>query len=90
MLAVASAERLKDPVFAGVPTFKEQGVNLEFTLWYGVGAPKQLPPEVKQRLVEGFKKIADDPEFKKNVENMALTLDYLDSQQSNRQMDRAK
>ena len=82
VLAVAGAERLNDPVFAGVPTFKEQGVKLESALWYGVGAPKQLPPVVKQRLVAGFKAIADDPEFRKNAANIGFTLDYLDAKQS--------
>ena len=53
-----------------------------FQIWNGVGAPKQLPPEVRQRLVDGFKKIAQDPEFQKSVENLGLTVDYLDSKQS--------
>ena len=53
-----------------------------FQLWFGIGAPKQLPPDVKQRLVAGFKEIANDPEFQKNAEKLGLTVDYLDSQHS--------
>ena len=82
ILAVAGEQRLKDPALASAPTFKEQGFNLVFQLWYGVGAPKQLPPEIKQKLVATFKDIINDPNFRKNVENLGLTVDYLDAQQS--------
>ena len=82
ILAVSSEQRLTDPALASAPTFKEQGLNLVFQIWYGVGAPKQLPPDVKQRLADGFKAIAQDPEFRQNVENLGLTVDYLDSKQS--------
>ena len=79
---MASEQRLTDPVLASVPTFKEQGLNLVFLTWYGIGAPKQLPPDVKQRLVDGFREIAQDPEFRKNIENLGFTVDYLDSRQT--------
>ena len=82
ILAVSSEQRLTDPTLATVSTFREQGVNLVFQIWFGVGAPKQLPPEVKQRLEASFKNIINDPEFKKNVDNLGLTVDYLDSKQS--------
>ena len=82
VLAVASEQRLSDPAFASAPTFKEQDLNLVFQLWFGIGAPKQLPPDVKSRLEAGFKEIAQEPEFRRSVENLGLMVDYLDSQQS--------
>lgn len=81
-LAVASEQRLSDPVLAQIPTFKEQGLNIVFNNWYGVAAPKGLPPEVKTQLSEGFKRIISDPEFKNNIEQLGLQIKYLDSKES--------
>jgi tripartite-type tricarboxylate transporter receptor subunit TctC len=82
VLAVAGDKRLTQPEFAQVPTFKEQGLNVGFSLWIGVGAPKGLPEDVKNKLTEGFKGIAQDPAFKKNLEDMGLAVEYLGSQES--------
>jgi tripartite-type tricarboxylate transporter receptor subunit TctC len=82
VLAVAGDKRLTQAEFAQVPTFKEQGLNVAFSLWIGVGAPKGLPEDVKNKLTEGFKGIAQDPAFKKNLEDMGLTVEYLGSQES--------
>jgi len=46
-LAVSASQRLSDPVFAEVPTFKEQGLDIVFNNWFGVTAPKEMPLEVK-------------------------------------------
>ncbi len=82
VLAVATDLRLTDPVFSDVPTFKEQGIDIQFSNWYGVAAPKELPAEIKAKLAEGLKEIITDPEFKENVENIGLQYKYLDPRES--------
>lgn len=85
VLAVSGEERLQDPVFAQAPTFKEQGIDVVFNTWFGVAAPKELPPTVKTKLTEGLKSMITDPEFKKNIENMGLQLNYLDPKETEKQ-----
>ena len=77
-LAVTGGQRMTDPVFAGVPTFKEQGFDIIFDNWHDVAAPKDLPAEVRSKLAEGFKAMINDPEVKKNIENTGQQVSYLD------------
>jgi len=81
-LAVTGEQRLTDPDLAQIPTFKEQGLDIVFTNWLGVAAPKGLPPEVKTKLAEGLKAIISDPEFRANMENSGLQFEYLDPTES--------
>lgn len=81
-LAITSEQRSIDSDLSQIPTFKEQGFDIVFTNWYGVAAPKNLPPEVKNKLNEGFKAIVADPEFKANIENLGLQVEYLNSDES--------
>ncbi len=75
-LAVSDNQRLNDPVFAQVPTFKEQGYDIVFNSWFGIASPKELPPQIKNKLAEGLKSIIATPEFQKSVEAMGYQLDF--------------
>lgn len=77
ILAISSEQRLNDPVFQNVSTFKEQGLNVILYFRYGVGAPKGLPPEIKKQLADEFEKVVSDPEFKRNMEELGMTVEYL-------------
>jgi len=81
-LATTGDQRLTDPDLAQIPTFKEQGVDIISTTWIGVAGPKDLSPEIKAKLEEGFKSIVADPEFKTNIENLGLQVEYLNSEDS--------
>ncbi len=81
-LAIAGEHRLTDPVFANVPTFKEQGLNVTYSSWFGIAAPKEMPIEVKNKLASGFKSMINDPEFKQNIENLGLEVNYLGPKES--------
>lgn len=81
-IAVSSEQRLSDPVFANVPTFKELGFDVSVSNWIGVAAPKELPKEIKAQLVAGLQAMITDPEFKKSVESMGLQYDYLGPRES--------
>ncbi|MBU2701853.1 tripartite-type tricarboxylate transporter receptor subunit TctC [Sporomusaceae bacterium BoRhaA] len=76
-LAVTGEQRLTDPLFAQIPTFKEHGLNIQLDHWYGIAAPKELPADVKANLAAGFKTLFADPEFKTSMKNMGMRIKYL-------------
>lgn len=82
ILAVATEARLPDSEFAQVPTFREQGCDIVFSLWYGIGAPKGLSKEIKSKLVTDLQKIIQDPEFQIYMAKMGMTVSYLGPQES--------
>jgi tripartite-type tricarboxylate transporter receptor subunit TctC len=71
-LALNSNERHSS--FPDVPTVAEAGYPLDVLLldWRGLAAPKGTPPEVLATLRAGFKKMADDPDYKRLMDDMAL------------------
>ena len=77
ILGVMSADR--DKIFPDVPTFKEQGVNVEFYTWRGLGLPKGVPPAIKAKLTDAFKKAMEAPAFKELAAKASLNLAYQDS-----------
>lgn len=85
ILAVTSNNCLTDPVFADVPTFKEAGFAIFSSGRFNIVVPKELPTTIKVKLAQGLKAIITDPEFKRDIENMGLQYEYLDSEQSQKQ-----
>lgn len=81
VLGVAEERRMTDPELKNVPTFKEKGVDVSLNLWFGIAAPKGLPPDVKTRLNEGLKGIFNDPEFIKNMTDLGLPVEYIGPQE---------
>ncbi len=77
VLGVATTERLTDPVFNSIPTFKEQGIDVVLSFWYGFGVPKGLPQDVKERLVSGLERMVNDPEFQNNMKNAGTSVEFL-------------
>ena len=76
-LAVSGEQRLTDPDLVQIPTLKEQGLDIVFNNWLGVAAPKELPPEVKIKLAEGFKAMISDPEFESSMDILGAKIEYL-------------
>lgn len=60
-----------------IPTFKEQGMDIELASLRGLAAPKGLPEAVRKRLVNAVAAIASNPEFKQQAEAMYAPLRYL-------------
>lgn len=77
VLGVAEEKRLTIAGFENVPTFKEQGINFAFSFWQGIAAPKGLPAAEKAKLVAGLKEMVNDAAFKKDVENIGMTVEYV-------------
>lgn len=70
-------KRLVD--FPTVPTFKEQGYDIEYYLWGGLFAPKNIPPQVSNTLREAVRQAVQDPEFKKGMDRIQTPIAYQDS-----------
>ena len=75
VLAVASDKRYY--ALPDVPTFKESGVDCEFSTWYGFAVPKGTPRERIMILHDAVKKAIDTPEYKKIVDAMGAASRYL-------------
>ncbi len=77
ILGIMSAER--DKVFPEVPTFIEQGINVQFYTWRGLALPKGVPAATKAKLTDAFKKAMDTQSFKDFAAKASLNLAYQDS-----------
>ena len=60
-----------------VPTFKEQGYNIEMSSLRGIAAPKGLPAEVRERWVRAVAQTCTDPEFLKINTGLFTQMRYL-------------
>ena len=61
-----------------VPTMKELGYNVEFSIWVGLFAPKGTPAAAIARLRTETKKVAENDQFKKAMENIGDVVAFLD------------
>ncbi|MBO9327671.1 ABC transporter substrate-binding protein [Achromobacter sp. HZ01] len=76
-LAVMSAQRL--PAIPQVPTFKERGHDLQFSVWRGIGLPKGAPEEALAAWREVARKVYETPAFQKSLVSQNLTLAWADT-----------
>lgn len=76
-LAVMSAERL--PGIPKVPTFKEGGHDLQFSVWRGIGLPKGAPQDALNAWRDVARKVYENPAFQKSVVSQNLTLSWADT-----------
>jgi tripartite-type tricarboxylate transporter receptor subunit TctC len=61
-----------------VPTLKEQGYDVEFSLWVGVFAPKNTPTPIVKILGDAIKQAANGDQFKTAINNIGDEVAYLD------------
>ena len=61
-----------------VPTLKELGYNVEFSIWVGLFAPKGTPGPVITKLRAETKKAVESELFKKTIANVGDVVAYLD------------
>src|SRR6266700_854342 len=61
-----------------VPTLKELGYDVEFSLWVGIFAPKNTPAPIVKTLGEAIKKAAADDQFKTAISNIGDEVAFLD------------
>jgi tripartite-type tricarboxylate transporter receptor subunit TctC len=61
-----------------VPTMKELGYDIEFSLWVGLFAPKGTPDAIVKKLRADAKQAVAAPTFGKAVDNLGDVVAYLD------------
>ena len=61
-----------------VPTLKEVGYDVEFSLWVGLFAPKGTPAPIVQRLGAESRKVAESEQFRTAIHNIGDEVAYLD------------
>jgi tripartite-type tricarboxylate transporter receptor subunit TctC len=75
LIAMTAGERLS--AFPDVPTAKEQGVNVELSMWRGLAAPKGTPAPVVMKLQEAAKKAAESENFKATISKLGADVKFL-------------
>jgi putative tricarboxylic transport membrane protein len=73
-LAISSAERLEG---VDIPTFKEQGVDVELTNWRGVVAPPEISDEDKKALGDAVGQMVESEAWQATLEERAWLDLYL-------------
>jgi tripartite-type tricarboxylate transporter receptor subunit TctC len=70
VLAVAGAQRSVSA--PEIPTFKEQGFNLEASAWYALFAPARTPKDLIDRYAKAANDTVRAPEMKQRLDQMGL------------------
>ena len=79
-LAVALGKR--DPVLPNVPTLREQGIDV--ATWgsiKGVAVPAGTPPEIIEYLSSTLKKVCEDKDFKKLMDQIHQPIQYMNTKE---------
>lgn len=71
LLAVSGNAR--SPFAPSVPTFKEQGFNVNMTEWFGIYLPAKTPQALIQRTAEVVRKAVAHPEFAQGLADFGMT-----------------
>ncbi|SIQ69555.1 Tripartite-type tricarboxylate transporter, receptor component TctC [Alkalispirochaeta americana] len=86
-IGFAAADRME--MFPGVPTFKEQGINLEMGVSRVLVAPKGTPENVLTVITEALDIIGADPDFRERFEIATLPYRYMNRQEVNDALQRS-
>jgi tripartite-type tricarboxylate transporter receptor subunit TctC len=76
--ALACFSEKRAAALPNVPTLKEAGYDVVFSLWVGLFAPKGTPEPIIKALREYSKKAAESATFKKAIDNLGDVVAYLD------------
>lgn len=80
ILGNVSGER--DPLIPDVPTFKEQGINLEFSKIYPFFFPKGTSSEIITTFTNALEKISQDEEYIADMNAMYMVTEYYSPEES--------
>ncbi|MGV3570957.1 MAG: Bug family tripartite tricarboxylate transporter substrate binding protein [Ramlibacter sp.] len=67
--------------FPDVPTLKELGIDIVQNSPFGIGAPRDTPPDVTKKLHDAFKKAMEDPAYVAALARYDMAPNYMDQQQ---------
>jgi tripartite-type tricarboxylate transporter receptor subunit TctC len=69
-------------LYPDVPTAKELGYDMTFSLWRGAGVPKGTPEDVKNILSDAFRRALENDQFKKSIEQSGLELSFMEAKEA--------
>jgi tripartite-type tricarboxylate transporter receptor subunit TctC len=69
----------RHPNYKDVPTFKEQGYDIEYYIWAGMFVPVATPEPVLKVLREGVRKAVNDADFKDQMAKVNSPVNYMDA-----------
>jgi putative tricarboxylic transport membrane protein len=75
VLAVSSADRLEG-VLSDVPTFKEEGIDAEFTIWRGLFGPKDMSDDAYDFWTKKLDELVETDEWKAELERNGWQSEY--------------
>jgi putative tricarboxylic transport membrane protein len=78
ILAVAAPRRMEG-ILANVPTLREQGINVVFSNWRGIVAPKGITPAQVAYWEGVFAKLVQLDDFKRDVERNLWVINFRNS-----------
>ena len=67
----------RSTVYPNIPTFKDQGFNIEYYVWRGIAAPKGIDPAIRDILVKALAEAMKDPAFLEQANKLNLNVSYL-------------
>lgn len=67
VLGISSAERLGGD-FKDIPTYKEQNIDAEFTIWRGLFGPKEMPADAVKYWQDTLKSMSETEEWKQALQ----------------------
>ncbi len=76
---IASWSGQRNKLIPNTPTLKELGLNVEYPNWGGLFVAANTPNTVVKKLRDGVKAISTDPEYLKSMENLNISVTYLDA-----------
>lgn len=79
MRALASWGAKRHPALPDVPTFKEQGTDIEAYLWVGLFTAAGIPDATLTQLRDLIRKVAADPVFTDTLAKVHVVPDYRDT-----------
>lgn len=77
VLAVASEQRMTDPLFKDIPTFREHGLEVVYNAWLGIAIPKRMDKAIQDKLTAVLIDMVNDPEYKEQMEKLEMQIDFL-------------
>lgn len=75
---LASWGATRQPSIAEVPTMKELGYDVEFTIWAALFAPAGLPPDVFAKVRDAVRQTMQDSKFRASMNAMNTPISYLE------------
>jgi tripartite-type tricarboxylate transporter receptor subunit TctC len=70
--------------FPDAPTLKELGIDIVQNSPFGIGAPRDTPPDVMKKLHDAFKRAMEDPSYVQALHRYDMLPMYMDSAQYSR------